>query len=101
MFRGKTSLVPSMLNENGIFEQLSPGFEKIKDRAVRQAIKAAILEVEAARKLTELTHVKKMEGFRNAYRLRVGEFRIGFFLENDTVVFARAVNRKDIYDVFP
>lgn len=73
--------------------------KKIKDRAVRQAIKTAILE--AARKLTELTHVKKMEGFRSAYRLRVGEFRVGFFLENDTVVFARAVNRKDIYDVFP
>lgn len=75
--------------------------KKIKDRSLRQNIKEAILEVEAAVKLADLPHVKKMEGFRNAYRLRVGDFRLGFYLENDTVVFARAVNRRDIYDVFP
>lgn len=75
--------------------------KKIKDRSVRQSIKEAILEVEAAQKLSDLTQIKKMEGFRNAYRIRVGDFRLGFYLENDTVVFARAVNRRDIYNVFP
>jgi mRNA interferase RelE/StbE len=50
--------------------------------------------------------VKKMEGRRNskAFRLRLSEnsdYRIGFYLEGDTLVLSRILNRKDIYKKFP
>jgi mRNA-degrading endonuclease RelE of RelBE toxin-antitoxin system len=42
-----------------------------------------------------------MEGAANAYRIRVGGFRIGFYLETDVVEFVRCLDRKDIYRYFP
>ncbi|GAB2593332.1 type II toxin-antitoxin system RelE family toxin [Spirosoma areae] len=50
--------------------------------------------------------VKKMEGSKKlkAFRLRLSEnsnYRIGFYLEGDTVVLSRILNRKDIYKKFP
>lgn len=37
----------------------------------------------------------------NAFRIRVGNYRIGIYLEKDTVIFTRVALRKDIYDIFP
>ncbi|QDK81451.1 type II toxin-antitoxin system RelE/ParE family toxin [Spirosoma sp. KCTC 42546] len=50
--------------------------------------------------------IKKMEGSRKvkAFRLRLSEnsdYRIGFYLEGDTIVLSRILNRKDIYKKFP
>lgn len=35
------------------------------------------------------------------YRIRIGDYRIGIFVEGKTVEFARVVHRKDIYQQFP
>ncbi len=43
----------------------------------------------------------KMEGAKNAYRIRVGDFRIGFYIEDEVIIFSRALNRKEIYRYFP
>ncbi len=42
-------------------------------------------------------NVKKLKGSRNEYRLRVGDYRILFELEDATVTVYAAGNRKDIY----
>jgi len=42
-------------------------------------------------------NVKKLKGSRNEYRLRVGDYRVLFELESDTVTVYAAGNRKDIY----
>ncbi|HAO10876.1 MAG TPA: plasmid stabilization protein, partial [Planktothrix sp. UBA8407] len=44
---------------------------------------------------------KKLKGDDNAYRLRVGDYRIGFYFDGETVTFARVLHRKDIYRYFP
>jgi len=38
---------------------------------------------------------------RNAYRARIGDYRIGFFFAGQTVIFARVLHRKDTYRFFP
>jgi mRNA interferase RelE/StbE len=43
----------------------------------------------------------KLEGYKNAYRIRIEEFRIGAFIEGKTVELARFLPRKDIYKYFP
>ena len=45
--------------------------------------------------------MKKIKRDNNAYRLRVGDYRIGFFLEEDTIIFSRVLHRKEIYRFFP
>ena len=48
-----------------------------------------------------IVNLKKLKGDDNAYRLRVGDYRIGFYFDGDTVTFARVLHRKDIYRYFP
>lgn len=52
-------------------------------------------------KLTEISSCKKLTGFKNAYRIRMGEYRIGFIFENETVELVRVLSRKNIYRYFP
>jgi len=42
-------------------------------------------------------NVKKLKGSENEYRLRVGNFRVLFELENRTITVYAVGNRKDIY----
>lgn len=49
----------------------------------------------------QIPNFKKLKGTRNAFRIRIGDYRIGVLLEADIVVFMRCLPRKDIYRVFP
>jgi len=42
-------------------------------------------------------NIKKLESNKNEYRLRVGNFRIVFILENGIIYIADIKDRKDIY----
>ena len=44
-----------------------------------------------------LGDVKKLKGSRNQYRLRVGNYRVLFELEADTITVYNLGHRKDIY----
>lgn len=81
--------------------KFSKDIDKINQKSVRSGISKTIILVEAADTIHQLPHLKKLAGHRSAYRLRVGDYRIGFFLEMHKVIFARVVHRKDIYKVFP
>jgi len=41
--------------------------------------------------------VKKLKDARNLYRLRVGDYRVIFTLEGDTITVYDVGNRKDVY----
>ncbi|MCZ2222041.1 MAG: hypothetical protein LC122_00205 [Chitinophagales bacterium] len=57
--------------------------------------------IENADSLDSIPNTKKLKGFKTAYRTRVGDYRLGFFYENSTILLARFVHRKDIYKIFP
>jgi mRNA interferase RelE/StbE len=49
-----------------------------------------------------ITNLKKMKGFKAFYRIKLGDYRIGFELINkNTVYFVAVSHRKDIYKTFP
>jgi len=60
-----------------------------------------IEEIKKAKNLSELHQVKKMKSAKNAWRIRIGDYRLGFFLTCKTITLACFVNRKDIYKQFP
>jgi len=75
---------------------------KLKNPVIKTQVKQVIFEVEKATNLNEVRNVKKMEGFKNFYRVRIGNYRIGIELENgDIIRFIIAAHRKDIYKYFP
>jgi mRNA-degrading endonuclease RelE of RelBE toxin-antitoxin system len=75
--------------------------QSIKSKEQLLSIDRAINELKSAQNLRELPHVKKLGGTHNAFRLRVGDYRIGFFQAGDVVCLHRCLDRKDIYRSFP
>lgn len=66
------------------------------------AIKTLVFEeIPRCANLGEIQNLKKLKASDSAYRLRVDDYRIGFFFEEETVIFARVLHRKDIYRSFP
>jgi mRNA interferase RelE/StbE len=57
--------------------------------------------MEKASQLSHLPNIKKMIAKGNYYRLRIGIYRLGLIVENDTIILLRFVHRKDIYNYFP
>lgn len=45
-----------------------------------------------------LLDIKKLKGYQNHYRLRVGKFRVLFFLDNSKIVVYKIGKREDIYE---
>ncbi|MEI7979549.1 MAG: type II toxin-antitoxin system RelE/ParE family toxin [Bacteroidota bacterium] len=75
---------------------------KVKEKALFNKIESLIETIEKAEKISEIKNVKKLTGFKNYYRIRIGDFRLGFEKINDnTIRFITVARRKDIYSIFP
>ncbi|MFI5163682.1 MAG: type II toxin-antitoxin system RelE/ParE family toxin [Bacteroidia bacterium] len=42
-----------------------------------------------------------MEGYKDFFRIRIGDYRIGLLIHGNSVDVLRVLNRKDIYKYFP
>jgi mRNA interferase RelE/StbE len=73
----------------------------VKEKGLLQRVKEIIETIEKANSLAELSNLKKLKGGGNYFRVRVGDYRVGMALEDDTIIFVRFLNRKDIYKYFP
>lgn len=74
---------------------------KIKLGPVKKSILKVILAIEKAKSFKSISNSKKLTGHKSAFRIRVGDYRIGVFVSGNKVQFARVVHRKDIYRYFP
>ena len=74
--------------------------EKLKDKKTKQQIKAQIEQIKSAEKQSEIQQLKKIKGHPYAYLIWIGNYRMGLFIEKDTVTFFRFVKRNDIYKLF-
>jgi len=76
--------------------------DKIKNKSIYPRIEKIILEFENSKSLSEIPNIKKLTGFKNYYRVRIGEYRLGFELVSEnTLRFIIIAHRKDIYKLFP
>jgi len=73
----------------------------IKNKELLDRIKQTIEHVEKSQSQQDITNLKKLKGGSNYYRIRVGEYRIGLIIEDNTATFVRCLNRKEIYRFFP
>jgi mRNA interferase RelE/StbE len=82
-------------------DSFAKDLKNIKDKTVLKRIKELIEAVELSEALSPMPNLKKLKGHEHYYRLRVGDYRIGIALKSETLIFVRALNRKDIYKYFP
>ncbi len=71
----------------------TPYYSKIK--------KVCFTELPAYSDIKEIRNLKKLEGHSNFFRIRVGDYRIGVYIKNNTVQILRVLDRKEIYRFFP
>ncbi|HEY9866536.1 type II toxin-antitoxin system RelE family toxin [Planktothrix paucivesiculata] len=74
---------------------------KIKDKKVLSELKQIIIQCKTTENPLEINHLKKLQGYDTFYRIRLGNYRIGIELSEDTIIFTRFLHRKDIYKFFP
>ena len=57
-------------------------------------IEKKILEL---KKFPNLTNIKKLTNFEPAYRYRIGDYRVLFDVEDDSLIVGRVLHRKESY----
>ncbi len=68
---------------------------------IKVKIEKLISLVEQVNSLADINDCKKLQGFHNYYRIRLGNFRVGIKYQNDKVYFVRFLSRGDFYKYFP
>ena len=64
-------------------------------------VNIAIENVLNAKTVSEIKNLKKLTGYKDYYRIRIGSYRIGVKIVNNTIIFSVFEHRKDIYKRFP
>ena len=82
-------------------KSFSKDLDSVNSKLTKRSLVRVIESLEKQQDLNKILNIKKLKGFKNAYRIRVGDYRLGFFFEDSTVQLARFLHRKDIYKLFP
>ena len=72
-----------------------------RDKNLLTRIHETIIEVEAAASIYSIKNIKKLKAEGSYYRIRVGNYRIGVTIQDETVTFIRLLHRSEIYRYFP
>lgn len=77
--------------------------EKLRNGPVKQALLDTIQKLKDADTLQAIPGMKKMLGYENYYRIRIGDYRLGIrhAADSGTIILVRLKHRKDIYKSFP
>lgn len=75
--------------------------KRIQDQDLLRRVRKVIHGLEEAGTLDELPQLKKLKGPGRYYRIRVGDYRLGLSVEEESVSLVRILHRKEIYRYFP
>lgn len=75
--------------------------KRIQDRALLAQVSNVIEGVKSADSVGNINNLLKLKGYREFYRIRIGNYRIGLRVAEGEVIFVRLLHRKEIYRFFP
>lgn len=75
--------------------------ENCKDSGTRSKILNIIEAAEESANMQDFPNLKKLTGYKNSFRIRMGDYRIGIVIDGTKVIFAAFDHRSDIYKYFP
>ena len=76
-------------------------FKKISDEKLRNKLLDIINSIQKAIKISDLKNIKKLQGTKDFYRIRLGDYRLGIIINKKEVQLIRLLHRKEIYRYFP
>ncbi len=72
-----------------------------RDKALLERVRLVINQVDQAAHIDEIHNLKKLQVGDRYFRIRLGDYRFGLIIENDTVSFVRFLHRSIVYRYFP
>ncbi len=83
-------------------KSFTKSLRKIKDKTIKRRIVGFISLMKTSEHIHEVSSVKKIKGFKNYYRYRFGDYRIGIRQVSPTTIKLIVIaKRSDIYKLFP
>ena len=74
---------------------------KLVPKYIRESAIAVLEALETAKNVTEIKDLKKLIGYTNYYRIRIGNYRMGLQIINPKIIVVTILNRGTIYKLFP
>ena len=74
---------------------------KINDKKIRNSVADCLDSIKQLTTLTDIPNCRKLKKSKTANRIRIGDYRLGFYFENQTIEVVRFLHRSDIYKYFP
>jgi len=71
------------------------------NKRIKESVSDIITEIESANNLSQISNLKKLKGYKNAYRIKLKDYRIGVDFENNKLEMVSLLHRKEIYRFFP
>ncbi len=68
---------------------------------LRRRVERIVEQLQRAPSVASVPSLASMRGYANHYRIRVGDYRLGIIVDDDTVILVRLLHRRDIYRHFP
>ena len=75
--------------------------DKLQDKKLLLKIANCIEQIITATTQEEILNLKKLKGFKQHYRIRIGNYRIGATIIDDEIILERFIHRKEIYKYYP
>jgi mRNA interferase RelE/StbE len=74
---------------------------QIHDKSLVGQLQEVIHNVETAGSIQDIKNLKKLSQEGRYHRIRLGDYRLGLIIEDNTATLVRILHRKDIYRYFP
>jgi len=82
-------------------KRFSRQLDRERNEALRDKLRRVVSTVMDAAAVQDIPGLKKLKGHPSAYRIRLGDYRVGLFIEDGRALFAAFEHRKEIYNSFP
>ncbi len=87
--------------ETLIQRNFTKSLAKINDPVLSACVVKSLANVAVANSLSDIQNIKKLSGYKTAYRIKCGAYRIGIVFTGNILCFEEVAHRKDIYQRFP
>lgn len=69
---------------------------------IRDNVKDLLFEkIPQITNIKEINDLEKLKGFKNFYRIRIRDYRIGIQIDNSKITVIKILHHKEIYKYFP
>jgi mRNA interferase RelE/StbE len=76
--------------------------KKLKKQPIySQVFDLAFSALPEIKTLRDISNIKAMKGYADRYRIRIGDYRIGIEVKENTIEMMRVLHRREFYRYFP